>query len=166
MEKNYSRRDFLKMIGAGAATVAMGTTLNSCKELEEEKMNIARLIQYRVFRQHQTDTDFDNYLFIREHKKFNDYIYFYLSVAEDKFFYDNIYVSLKDQSEINDHDIVSSKIPFETLLENFDMEDLGNAFDVVSSVLGTKPYYKASEIKKVPDLLRNRDLNKQSIKTR
>ena len=162
MNKEYNRREFLKIMGLGTASLVLGSNLSHCKAREEEKMNIDRLIEYNVFKQHQTDSDFDDYLFIREHKDNNNYMYFYLSVSEDKYFYDNIYATIKKDT---DSTIENDYVPFEKLLDNYNLEDLGNAFDVVSSVIGTKPYYMASEINQVPELLRGIDMSKK-IKTR
>lgn len=166
MKKEYSRRDFLKLLGTGTATVALGATLTSCKEGEEEKIALNRLGEYHVFKQHQTDRDYDEYIFIKEQRYLDSYMYLDLNVTENKYFYDNVYITLKDENEYIDLDNGVEHINFRPLLNEFDMIDIGNAIDVVSSIYGIKEFYSASDINNVPDVLRNKKETKKLVKKR
>ena len=161
MKEDYSRREFLKILGIGAATIALTPNLAACDEREEEKIYLSRLSEYHVFKQHYQESDFDDYLFIREHKEEHDYSYLSLIVVEDKYFYENLYAIIANKKEDS-----IEHIPFEILLDNYELEDLGNAVDVVSSIQGEKPYYMASEINKIPDSLRSNNIGKKLTKTR
>lgn len=166
MKKEYSRRDFIKILGVGATSALLGTTLSSCKEGQEENIALDRLSEYHVFKLHQTDRDYDEYLFIREQRYLDTYMYLYLNVAEDKYFYDNVYITLRDDLEEIDLDNGVEHTKFKPLLDEFNMQDLGNAIDVVSNIYGEKEYYQASDINKIPDILRNKKESKKLVKTR
>ena len=50
MENNISRRDFIKMMGVGAASISLGTYLVGCNSEEEEIMPVDKLREYHVFK--------------------------------------------------------------------------------------------------------------------
>lgn len=167
MNKDYSRRDFCKIVGVGALGVLMGTNLAGCGEPEEEKMNLEQLSEYHVFRQPFEDIEgFDTYVFIREQRYLDNYMYFNLNVAEDRMFYDTAFVTLEANNEEMDLDHGKEHIPFKPLLDHFDMVDKGNAVDIVAQELGEKEYYTASEIKQVPGLLKEKEEAKRLVKNK
>ena len=165
MNNEVSRRDFCKVMGVGALGVLLGLT--GCEKPEEEKMALDQLSEYHVFRQPFEDIEgFETYVFIREQKYLDSYMYFNLNVAEDKMFYDTAFVTLEASNEEMDLDYGKNHIPFKPLLDHFDLVDKGNAVDIVASELGEKEYYTASEIKQVPSLLKEKEEAKRYVKSK
>ncbi len=144
MKKDYSRRDFVKAMGIGAATLALGAT--GCVEGKEEMMDLDRLSEYHVFKQHLEEIGDNDYLFIREQRYLDTYMYLFLNVAEDKYLYDNVFITLRDPEEEVTLEDGTNHTKFLPLLKYFDMEDLGNAVDIMAQEYGRKKEYGASEI--------------------
>ena len=167
MEKEYSRRDFIKMVSVGALGVAIGSNLVGCEEPSEEKMGLDKLSEYHVFRQHLEDIEgYDSYIFIREQRYLDNYMYFGLNIAEHKFFYDTAFVTLPAEDEEIDLDNGVEHTKFKPLMDYFDLVDLGNAVMVVASELGEKPYYTASEIEQIPNMLIKEESSKKLVKNK
>jgi len=166
MEKNISRRDVVKMMGVGAATILTGS-LVGCSSKEEDKIALDRLSEYHAFKPATEDVEErNNYLFIREQRYLDGYMYLYLVVEDNKYLYDNAFMTIKDNDKELHLDYGASHIPFEPLIENSELTDLGNAVEIVSSVLGEKEYYLASEINTVPELLKEKNMSKKLVRTR
>ncbi len=162
MEKEYSRRRFIQAMGIGITSIALGSSLASCKQPEEEKMDLKRLSEYHVFKNHLESINEDNYLFIRELRYLDTYMYLYLNISEDKYFYDNVFIRLEDEQEKVDLETGTDHVPFAPLIKYTDLDDLGNAVDVVSDKLGRKEEYSASEIEKMFTILQEK--NKEYVK--
>ncbi len=166
MEREYSRRDFLKIAGAGVASIALGSNLVGCSEQKEDKIDKEQLSEYHVFKQLDEENGLDSYLIIREQRYLDNYMYLFLNVAEDKYFYDGVFVTLEGINEEMDLDNGIDHTEFEPLLMHFDMIDLGNAKDIVGKEFGNKDQYKASEISKISALLKEKESNTEKVYTK
>jgi len=161
MKKEIDRRDFLKIAGTGVASIALGSILVGCSEQVEETIDKEELSKYHIFKQYNAnDNGLEEFLFIREQRYLDNYMYFFLNVAEDKYLYDGVFVTLEGNNEEIDLDNGINHKEFEPLLMNFDMADLGNAKDIVENELGIKDQYGASEISKIKKSLEKQEKEK------
>ncbi len=163
MQKDYTRRDFLKVVGAGVATVALGNNLVGCGETEEETIPQDRLNDYHVFLMDIEDDPLYKFWLIREQRYLDDYMYLYLNIAEDKYFYDNVLITVED-IDVKERNL--EHIPFKPLMDYFDMIDLGNAVDVIGAKYERKYEYTPNDIYEFIKILEKEDeiINSNEIK--
>lgn len=157
MDISYSRRDFIKMMGVGAAGVVLG--ISGCSEVKEDTISTEELEEYHIFKQNE-----DNYLFLREQRYLDNYMYIGLYVVNDENSFANAVFVILPSNEEMDLDNGIDHIEFSNLVNEFGFIDLGNAVDMVSNVYGNKEEYKASEIGAIPSILKEKDNSKILVK--
>ena len=158
MDNNISRRDFLKIMGAGAATVALGTTLTGChRDLEQisygPEMGYEELANY--FYVEYSNNNEPSYLIIREYKVDDNKYNYYSLVLNNR--NNNFYAK-----KIDTFNLDKNHVPMEAYNEYYQTITCEPIIDIFNEEIGVKPLYKAKEYKQVLRVIEERLNNNKS----
>ena len=91
-------------MGVGAAGVVLG--ISGCSEVKEDTISTEELEEYHIFKQNE-----DNYLFLREQRYLDNYMYIGLYVVNDENSFANaVFVILPSNEEMDLDDETAQQV--------------------------------------------------------
>jgi len=149
MDKDISRREFLKIMGVGGATIALGTTLTGCnRDLDQftygTEMGYEELANY-YYVEFASDTDKPSYLVVREKELGNNkYNYYSLIVNERN---KNFQAKKIDSLDLSEFDQNKEHIPMEAFNYFHNTITCEPIIDIFNEEIGVQPIYKVKDYK-------------------